>query len=96
MFFLILVLQVRGDHRSREHIERWAQSQGLTVRSVTRRWLRMGSFWWRTSRAQRVYAINVADSSGRTRSGVVRVGGWMMGALDSRVDVEWSDGRRTL
>jgi len=86
---LAVLLQVRGDQRARGHLDAWAQREGVAIVSATRRWLFTGTFWWRTSRAQRVYAITVADADGREHSGLARVGGWLVGALSSDVTVEW-------
>jgi hypothetical protein len=87
---LAFVAQIRGETRAREHIAAWAVSNRMTVRSVTRRWVVWsGPFLWRRSRAQRLYDVTVVDSHGNARRGRARVGGWVVGALDSRVDVEW-------
>ena len=86
---LVLVMQVRGDARCRVQIQRWAAAQGAQVLSIQRRWFFIGPFWLRTSRSQRVYDVQVLLPNGEHRFAVVRVGGWLLGSLDDRVDAHW-------
>ena len=89
-----IAVQVRGEEASRQHIESWAASEGLELVSIKRRWFWPGPFFLRTSESHRVFEVVVLDGRDRYRHGVVRVGGWVVGALSDRVDVEWVDHRR--
>jgi hypothetical protein len=84
-----IALQIQGDRRCREHIQGWAAVQGLAVASVRRRWFFFGSFFFTTSRSQRVYDVAFVDAGGMVHPALVRVGGWFVGALSDRVDVRW-------
>ncbi len=75
--------------RSRNMVEQWARSNGLELIGAERRFLRRGTYWWRTGKGQEVFHITVRDSSGQVRRGYVRVGGWFLGLLSDQIDVEW-------
>ena len=70
-------------------LDRWAAENGLTIVSWRRQVWSL-RFLPRT-RGQRVYAIEVVDGEGRTRTGVAKVGDVFFGAAVHRVDVRWDD-----
>ena len=89
MVVMAIVAFVRGDRRCREHINQWAAHQGMTVRSVRRRLFFFGPFWLRHSKIQRIYDVELTDADGHHRQCIVRVGGWLLGSLEPRVDAVW-------
>lgn len=91
LMVLSIVVWMRGEQRSIEHIHGWAERHGYEVAGIRRRWLWAGRFWWRKSDAQRVYDVVFVDGNGRHRSAQVRVGGWFLGSLSDEVRVEWID-----
>ena len=89
--FVIVALLVMWWHfsRSSDMLEQWARDNGMELIEAERRFLRRGTYWWRTARGQEVFRVTVRDNSGQVRRGYVRVGGWFMGLLSNQVDVEW-------
>ena len=90
---LILVIGLWCWHfiRSRQLVDEWIRTNGLTPVSVERRFLCYGPFWWRTGKGQAVFRVTVRDATGQTRSGYIRTGGWFLGMLSDQVDAEWDD-----
>ncbi len=77
--------------RSRRMVDRWAEENGFRLIDREYRWFFRGPFWWRTSDKMAVYHVTVEDSSGRVRRAFIRCGGWLLGLLSDRVDVEWEE-----
>jgi hypothetical protein len=77
--------------RSQTIIDRWAAANGFRVLSAEQRFLRTGPFFFRHDKRQTVYHVTVQDSTGRTRSGYIRCGGWFAGLLSDTARVEWDD-----
>jgi len=77
--------------RSGRMVERWAADNGYRLLDREYRWLLRGPFWWRTGKGMAVYHVTVQDASGRVRKGYIRCGGWFLGLLSDRIDVEWED-----
>ena len=77
--------------RSRGILEEWAASNHFRILACERRWLRRGPFFLRSGKGHEVFHVTVADDSGRTRTGFVRVGGWFGGLLSDQAVVEWDD-----
>lgn len=86
---IFITLNRRG--RAEEMIDRWASSNGLRIldRQVCRFW--KGPFIWTASKSQMVFYVSVEDDAGETHNAYVRVGGWVIGLLSDRVDVEWEN-----
>lgn len=76
-------------NRSATLLDRWAARNGLRIVSREYRWLARGPFWWRTSKSQSVYRVEVIDSAGETRTGYVRLGSWPFGLWSDVAAVEW-------
>ena len=75
--------------RASNQLDAWAASSGLRIVDRELRWLRQGPFFWRSSRLQFVYHVKVEDVTGARRQGYVRVGGWWLGVLSSKVEARW-------
>jgi hypothetical protein len=86
-----LLFDRRGDANCRVQIDRWARREDLRLTSVRRRWFVPGPWWLTSSRSQRVYSIEGVGQDGRTRSAVVRVGGYFLGSLSDDIRVKWRD-----
>lgn len=87
----IVVVNVRGYRRSKDHLDNWARDNGVAVESARLRLAPFGPFMLRHSRSQRLFNVTTVDAHGRRREGVARVGGWFTGALSDQVDVKWRD-----
>jgi hypothetical protein len=87
LFALVVLSAFRGDARCRAMIARWAESQGLQLVSVTRRWFAFTWFW--RSKQQRVYDVTVVDSAGHRRDAALLTGSYMFGSLTDQVRVKW-------
>lgn len=81
--------------RGQTLVERWAARNGFRLISTEYRWIRRGPFWWRTSKGQSVYHVEVCDGNGEYRSGYVRVGSWIGGLFTDVADVKWDRPRST-
>ena len=92
LFALLAVLAwVWGSSRGTSLLEGWASSAGLEILRQEECWFFKGPFFWTSSKSQRVYRVTVRDGAGRTRSGYVRCGGYLMGMMSDNVDVRWDD-----
>lgn len=90
LFFAVAILTMWWHFsRSRNMVEQWARDNGMELIEAERRFLRRGTYWWRTAKGQEVFRITVRDSSGQVRRGYARVGGWFMGMMSDQVSVEW-------
>jgi hypothetical protein len=90
LFFAVAILSLWWHFsRSRNMVQQWARDNGMELIEAERRFLRRGTYWWRTGKGQEVFRITVRDSSGQVRRGYARVGGWFMGMLSDQVNVEW-------
>jgi hypothetical protein len=74
---------------SQKNLDDWAAKSGFELISAERRSFRRGPFFFFTSEDQEVYRITVRDQDGQTREGYARTGGWILGQLSDRVEVEW-------
>jgi len=88
-FVFVISMMVWHFSRSRKMVEQWANDNCMELIEAERRFLRRGTYWWRTNKGQEVFRITVRDSSGQVRRGYVRVGGWFLGMLSDQVNVEW-------
>jgi hypothetical protein len=74
--------------RSKFLLRKWAKENGFELVKMNLPWFCSSPFWW-TSRRQEVLRIRVRDHNGRERSGWVRCGGWWLGVLVNKIEVEW-------
>ena len=77
--------------RARDLIDNWATQCGFRVVDSRYCWFWNGPFFLTTSKGQMVYYVTVEDRDGRVRRAWVRCGGWFLGMMSDRVDVEWVD-----
>jgi hypothetical protein len=93
IFFIVIAIGAIAWHysRSRFLLQQWAQENGYRILSSEHRHLVRGPFFWTTSKGQTVYRVEIQDRDGRTRSGWVRCGSWMLGLLSDKVQVRWDD-----
>lgn len=96
--FLLLVLFASGvgigltyltQRRSESIIDRWAESYGYRVIRKEWRWFRRGPYFWRASKNQTVYRVEILDGYGYSHVCWVRCGSWLFGVLSDEIDVEW-------
>jgi hypothetical protein len=87
-----LMVAVTGwqNRRADAIIDDWARQNGYKVLSMERSWL-AGPFFWRKSRGQVVYRLQVEDVSGRRSTAWARCGHWFMGLWSDEITVEWED-----
>ncbi len=85
------LLQVWFVSLSRQMIERWAKKNGLQLLSSRFCWIRRGPFFWSSSKAQRIYRVNVRPPEGRPRTGWVRCGSFWGGIFVEKIEVRWDD-----
>jgi hypothetical protein len=77
--------------RGKALLQRWAEENDLQIVTAEYRWLRLGPFFWTTSRGQTVYYVTVMDTAGRTRRGYIRCGSFWWGLFSDEVAVRWDD-----
>jgi hypothetical protein len=77
--------------RAQRLVTDWAVSEGYQLVSCKRRWVDKGPFTWPARASWIVFAVVVASPNGRSRAGWIRVGGYWIGLLSSRLTVSWQD-----
>lgn len=77
--------------RSRQVLNDWATTHGLTIVSSRFCWFRRGPFFLRSTEDQSVFYVTVTDKGGLTRNGWVRCGSFWVGLLSNTADVRWDD-----
>ena len=73
--------------RSRFLLSQWARANGYELVKLSKPWFKFSPFW--TSKRQEVYQIRVRDHRGRERCGWAKCGGYFLGFLVDKVEVEW-------
>jgi hypothetical protein len=73
--------------RSRVLLKEWAKEHGYELVKMSIPWFKFSPFY--VSKHQEVYQIKVRDHSGRERSGWAKCGGFWLGFLVDKVEVEW-------
>jgi hypothetical protein len=74
--------------RSRFLLQKWAKENGFELVKMNVNWFESSPFWFR-SRRQGVFRIRVRDHRGRERSGWAKCGGYWLGFLVNKIEVEW-------
>lgn len=74
--------------RSKFLLEKWAKANGFKLVKMKLNLFSFSPFLF-TSDRQEVYHIRVRDHSGRERSGWAKCGGFWLGFLVNKVEVEW-------
>jgi hypothetical protein len=74
--------------RSRFLLEKWARTNGFELVKMKINWFSFSPLIFASSR-QEVYRISVRDHRGRERSGWAICGGFWLGFLVNKVEVEW-------
>jgi hypothetical protein len=93
LVFIVLALGLMAWHftRAREILNRWAQANSHEILTAELRLLRLGPFFWTTSRGQTVYNVTVRTPNGQERRGWVRCGGWFWGMFSDHAEVRWDE-----
>lgn len=73
--------------RSRFLLSRWAKAHGYELVKISIPWSKASPFFY--SKRQEVYQIRVRDHQGRERRGWAKCGGYFLGFLVDKVEVEW-------
>ena len=74
--------------RARFILKKWARANGYELVKMDMNWFGISPFIF-TSNRQEVYQIRVRDHRGRERSGWAKCGGFWLGFLVDKIDVEW-------
>ncbi len=80
--------------RANDMLNKWAAQNQFRIEQREHRLFRKGPFLWTTGRGQYVYRVVVRDQNGRERTGWVRLGSWLFGIWDEKVQVYWEDEAR--
>jgi len=73
--------------RSRFLLQQWAKANGFELVQMSIPWFKVSRFWG--SKRQEVYQIRVRDHRGRECRGWAKCGGYFLGFLVDKVEVEW-------
>ena len=73
--------------RSRFLLKQWAKANGYELVKMSIPWSTVGPFL--ASKRQEVYQIRVRDQRSQERSGWAKCGGFWLGFLVDKVEVEW-------
>src|SRR5262249_23281024 len=82
LFLIVFVLVVAGVAiawhygRSNSILHQWAERNGYRILHQEYRHFFKGPYFWRSSKNQTVYHVQVEDRLGNRRSAYVRCGGW--------------------
>lgn len=74
--------------RSKFLLKKWAEANGFELVKMDYSWPQLSPFLF-ISRHQEVYHIKVRDQRGRERSGWAKCGGYWLGFVVNKVEVEW-------
>ena len=74
--------------RSRFLLKRWARANGFELVQMSIPWFKFSPFLF-ASKHQEVYEIRVRDHRARERRGWAKCGGFFLGFLVDKVEVEW-------
>ncbi len=88
---LALIFLVWDYYRSVAILRRWVFDNGYQLLHYERRYLRLGPFFFMTSRSQRVFYIEVNNQRGEYHTGYARCGSWWVGLLSDKVEVRWNE-----
>jgi hypothetical protein len=88
MLFVVFVVLGLTWHFGRSHtlIQSWADRNGYQILRRQYRFFK-GPFLWTSTSGQTVYFVEVEDSHGTIRRGLVRCGSWWFGLLSDTVEV---------
>jgi hypothetical protein len=73
--------------RSKYILEKWAKANGFKLLRMKQNWFTISPFL--TSKRQETFRISVRDHRGRERKGWAKCGGFFLGFLVDKVEVEW-------
>jgi hypothetical protein len=76
-----------GIERHRAIVLNWAKARGYDVLEIHPVWF--GPWPWKSS-AQRVFTVKAVRPDGRTANGWAKSGGFFIGSLADRVEVQWA------
>ena len=92
LFVVLAVLAAVSRFGRGYHIlETWAEAGGYQILNFERRYLRLGPFFFGTSKGQVVYRVTVQDQQGQIRRGYVRCGSYLLGVWSDQAEVRWDD-----
>lgn len=78
--------------RSKTILKLWADANGFELLDSEERHLRLGPFFFRTSRGQTVFYVTIRTRDGCIRKAWVRCGHWFGGVMFSdQATVEWAE-----
>ena len=87
--FLFILSIAWQNQRSEAIIEKWAMENKYKILSKEHAWLWAGPFFWKRSRAQTVYRLQVENESGRVSNAWALCGHWFSGLMSDEIAVEW-------
>lgn len=90
-FVLVIGAIAWQNSRSRQILEKWAETNGYQLLNCEYQLFNQGPFFWTTARGQVVYRVTVREAQGRERAGWVRLGSWWWGLWSDQVKVRWDD-----
>jgi hypothetical protein len=83
---------VRRIRRGRQIVKQWAEANGYQVVRRLPSWWRMGPFPVAAFGKQSVHYLELRDRNGTIRRCWLKVGDFVVGQLDDRVDVAFEQG----
>ncbi len=90
-FALVFFCSIKwSSNRSAIIIENWAIRNGFRVLGKQFSFWK-GPYFFRSSKNQTVYRIQICDAQGRVRTGWVRCGSWAWGLMSDSIDVRWDE-----
>lgn len=75
--------------RAESMIQRWADGNGYQIVQLEWRWFRLGPYFWKASKNQMVYRVEIIDWNGNPAQCWIRCGSWLLGVLSDEIDVTW-------
>ncbi len=77
--------------RSKSLLQKWAAANGYEILHSEFKELDRGPFSRTGSAKQAVYHVRIRNRDGQERSGWVRCGGYWIGILNDKTEVQWED-----
>lgn len=94
LVLLTIGLTLWQNERANDMLAEWAIKNQFQIDRRERRRFFQGPFFWSTARGQYVFRVTLRDAQGRQRVAWIRLGSWLFGIWQNRVQVYWEDEAR--
>ncbi len=69
----------------------WARDHGYNISSIKELWFDRGPYFRWSTFCQIVFQLQLVDCEGYTRSCGMKLGHWLLGLFDSKIEIIWQE-----